>query len=43
MYQMTDTEMKFAELLWQNTPIESGELVKRISAKSRGTVCRESF
>lgn len=29
MYQMTETEMKFAELIWQEEPIGSGELVKR--------------
>ena len=29
MYQMTDAEMKFAELIWQEEPIGSGELVKR--------------
>ncbi len=29
MYQMTDAEMKFAELIWQEAPIGSGELVKR--------------
>lgn len=29
MYQMTETEMKFAELIWQEAPIGSGELVKR--------------
>ena len=34
MYQMTDAEMKFAELLWRETPIGSGELVKR---------CQEEF
>lgn len=34
MYQMTDAELKFAELLWQEVPIGSGELVKR---------CQEEF
>lgn len=29
MYQMTEAEMKFAELIWQEEPIGSGELVKR--------------
>ena len=29
MYQMTETELKFAELIWQEAPIGSGELVKR--------------
>ena len=29
MYQMTDAEMKFAELIWQEAPMGSGELVKR--------------
>lgn len=29
MYQMTEAEMKFAELIWQEQPIGSGELVKR--------------
>lgn len=28
MYQMTETEMKFAELIWKEEPIGSGELVK---------------
>ncbi len=27
-YIMTDTEIKFAELIWNNEPIGSGELVK---------------
>jgi len=29
MYQMTETESKFAELIWQEEPIGSGELVRR--------------
>ena len=29
MYQMTETELKFAELIWREAPIGSGELVKR--------------
>lgn len=29
MYQMTEAELKFAELIWQEEPIGSGELVKR--------------
>ena len=29
MYQMTEAELKFAELIWQEAPIGSGELVKR--------------
>ena len=29
MYQMTETEMKFAELIWREAPMGSGELVKR--------------
>lgn len=29
MYQMTEAEMKFAELIWQESPMGSGELVKR--------------
>lgn len=29
MYQMTDAEMKFAEVIWEEAPIGSGELVKR--------------
>lgn len=29
MYQMTEAELKFAELVWQEVPIGSGELVKR--------------
>ncbi len=29
MYQMTEAEMKFAELIWQEAPLGSGELVKR--------------
>ena len=34
MYQMTETELKFAELIWQEAPIGSGELVK---------CCRQEF
>lgn len=29
MYQMTEAEMKFAELVWREEPLGSGELVKR--------------
>lgn len=32
-YNMTDTELKFAELIWDNEPIGSGELVKICSEK----------
>jgi len=28
MYQMTETELKFAELIWKEEPVGSGELVK---------------
>ena len=28
MYQMTETEYKFAELIWEKEPIGSGELVR---------------
>lgn len=28
MYQMTEAELKFAELIWEGEPIGSGELVK---------------
>lgn len=28
MYQMTETEFKFAELIWEEEPVGSGELVK---------------
>ncbi len=28
MYQMTDTEQKFAALIWEKEPVGSGELVK---------------
>ncbi len=28
MYRLTESEEKFAELIWQNGPIGSGELVK---------------
>lgn len=28
MYQMTEAEMKFAELIWEEEPMGSGELVK---------------
>lgn len=34
MYQMTEAELKFAEMIWQEAPIGSGELVKR---------CQQSF
>jgi BlaI family penicillinase repressor len=27
-YKLTETEEKFAELIWQNEPIGSGDLVK---------------
>lgn len=33
MYQMTETEYKFAELIWEEEPIGSGELVKRCAEK----------
>lgn len=33
MYQMTDTEYKFAELIWAEEPIGSGELVKQCAEK----------
>ena len=29
MYQMTEAELKFAELIWREEPIGSGELVKK--------------
>ena len=35
MYQMTETEYKFAELIWEEEPIGSGELVKRRSSAGR--------
>lgn len=28
MYQMTETELKFAELIWREEPVGSGELVR---------------
>ncbi|WP_455715276.1 BlaI/MecI/CopY family transcriptional regulator [Anaerosporobacter sp.] len=28
MYQMTEAELKFAEIIWKGEPIRSGELVK---------------
>jgi len=28
MYQMTETEQKFADLIWQEEPVGSGELVR---------------
>lgn len=28
MYQMTEAELKFAELIWREEPVGSGELVK---------------
>lgn len=34
MYQLTDAELKFAELIWAEEPIGSGELVKH---------CQEQF
>ena len=34
MYQMTEAEFKFAELIWKEEPVGSGELVK---------LCREEF
>ena len=33
MYQMTETEYKFAELIWNEEPIGSGELVKQCAEK----------
>lgn len=33
MYQMTEAELKFAELIWQEAPMGSGELVKRCQAE----------
>ncbi len=33
MYKMTDTEFKFAELIWEREPIGSGELVKLCKAE----------
>lgn len=27
-YRLTDTELKFADIIWTNEPIQSGELVK---------------
>lgn len=33
MYQMTETEYKFAELIWEKEPIDSGELVKLCAEK----------
>ena len=33
MYQMTETEYKFAELIWEEEPIGSGELVKQCAEK----------
>ena len=33
MYQMTETEYKFAELIWEKEPIGSGELVKQCGEK----------
>jgi len=33
MYQMTEAELKFAELIWEEEPIGSGELVKRCQQK----------
>lgn len=34
IYQMTETEQKFAELLWEREPLGSGEIVK---------LCEERF
>ena len=28
MYKLTETESKFADLIWDNEPMGSGELVK---------------
>ena len=33
MYQMTETEYRFAELIWEEEPIGSGELVKQCTEK----------
>ena len=33
MYQMTETEYRFAELIWEEEPIGSGELVKQCAEK----------
>ncbi len=32
-YKLGEIEMRFAELIWQNEPIASGELVKRAEEK----------
>ena len=34
MYHMTETELKFAELIWKEEPVGSGELVK---------LCRQEY
>ncbi len=34
MYQMTEAELKFAEIIWQEEPIGSGELVR---------ICQKEF
>ena len=34
MYQLTETEMKFAEMIWEEEPLGSGELVR---------LCEEEF
>lgn len=34
MYQLTETEMKFAEMIWEEEPVGSGELVR---------LCEEEF
>lgn len=36
MYQMTETEYKFAELIWEEEPIGSGELVNSARRSSAG-------
>ncbi len=33
LYCMTETERKFAEVIWENEPVGSGELVKLCEAK----------
>lgn len=33
MYQMTETEYRFAGLIWEEEPIGSGELVKQCAEK----------
>ncbi len=34
-YKLAETEEKFAELIWQNEPIGSGDLVKLIEKEMR--------